>query len=385
MKKQGPALPYRLIMKQFAIQSFLFVLLAGAVLSFQNCGGPIVSEADLASQAANLPLAFEAQMDQVAYMSCSSINNPTSHFNYKVGAYASPSGLRFRSAFRSAASQFKSESDLLDALQASSINTSSKSQLAIRQVVNLQSSLNSSVSTFPSSLVDASISGYLRSTGGTGYISYFPNQPSGYQNIEMQIAYPTTTENDASLNRANVLSSGGAGVLATTFSSGGGTAIATPGTAVTTAYGRGFTFTFGIPSGYSGGMPTKVLTSVSERNLETNSNTGSSWDCNSNYVFKIVRAQDRNGGAGQTCSNANFDDVTGGPTQALVYNTIRSMLPQTYWAVDVVNRCIVAKTTATNGTCYPASTAVGAINYGGGTCVPGSNTCPHFLSVCKRL
>ncbi len=380
MKKPAPSLPYRLILRQFAIQTGLFLTLFGAVVSFQNCGGPVLQQNTASSESAELPFAFESEMDQIAYMSCSSITNGVSHFNFKVGAYAAPAGLRFRDPFKTATKSMTATARS-EALQASSVNGGTHQQLSIRQLANLQNPLGNAITMFPTALTEQAIESTVNAQTGTMYANFFPAQPPGYQNIETQIAYPGSTEQAQSELRTHALS-GGDGILSSTFSSGSSAIAAAPTPSSTSSiYGRGYALSFGVPGGISG-MPAKILTGIQERNLENGQTTTSNWDCSSNYVFKIVRAQDRGLRTGSTCSDANFNDVTGGPTQDLVYKTVRKMLNPIYWAVDVVNRCIVAKTAATSGLCYP--TTATDIKYDGSACIPGSNTCPHYLSVCKR-
>lgn len=389
MKKTSQSIEYRLILKQFFLQSSLFVFLFVILITFQNCSGQPeeVTDAQLSSTAGSLPFAFDAKVDHVSYMSCSNMpaHDPNAFFSFKVGAYETGAGLKLNDAFWSATTALN-DTQKVDVLGQSPINGGANMQLSIRNNSDLQQyySVPSSISfaNFMTSLSDPAIASVLVGQARTARSHTFSGLAPSLQKMESRISF-TGAETYAQDVR-NALQAN-AGALAITFnqpSQNSTSALAPTNNSSTNVFGSGFALQFRLPTGYFSG-PARTLASVAERDLSNNQAVSGTWDCSQNFVFKIVRQSDL--GVRITCNALNLsgEPTPQNATQTEMYQVMRRVLPASSWALDLVNKCAVPRT-GVNGLCYGADPSnVLNVQYNAGTSCSGG-TCPHFVSVCKK-
>lgn len=379
--------PYRLILKQFLFQSGLFIGLFIILFAFQNCAQELESNnSDLASLGEGLPFAFDAKMDHVAYMSCTpgAVGyEPNAFFSFKLGAYQSNSGLKFSDAFDAKTSQL-SYDFLLEALEASPVNRSAQAQLGVRSISDYQQYYSTSdgftVSNLLVPLTDTRIVAALAPLSGGARANSFPNL--GAQKFEGRLN-PLLNEISSQQMRTTLQSGGG--ILALTYNQAdksAGYALAPTANSTSSVYGSAMAISFAA-------APTtgaaKVLGSASERQLLNGSATQGSWQCSTNFIYRVIRRVDLGTSSGSFCPNLtngtepNLSSFNA--TQLDSYYAIRSVLPAQYWDIDVVNKCAVLRT-GVSGSCYGSEAAGLGIQYSS-TC-SGAN-CPNYVSVCKKI
>jgi hypothetical protein len=383
---------YRLILKQFFIQSVLFVGLFVILFSFQNCSSEIASDnSDLSSLGSTLPFAYDSKIDHLAYMSCSEMAPGTydtnAFFTFKAGAYETTGGLSFSDGFRAKAGQL-TPALMAETLALSPLNAGVLQQIAIRDNTNYQqyftvpNSLN--FSNFVTSLSDVKVAGVLGALGPGARANNFPALPANIQKYEGRLFF-SSSEIYAQQVRSALQA--GQGVVGLTFNQpavSAANAIGETAGSTSSVYGTGLSVQFRLPTGYSSGNA-RTLSTVTEKNL-ANGAAGGGWNCSANYVFRVVRFADL--GVRITCPNLAMvgePNLAGASAAQLdTYNVMRRALPSQYWALDIVNKCAVLRSGVT-GQCYGNDPA-NAINvqYAAGSSCSG-NTCPHFVSVCKKL
>jgi hypothetical protein len=383
MNMDSKSVPYRLILKQFVLQVGLLLLTVLILFSFQNCSPPIAEDGmgDISSAAQNAPFAYETKVDHVAYMSCAGATNNPAIFTFKAGAFDAGNGHALRPSFLAATANHGAAAKAA-ILAESPLNKNVNYQIAVRQSANYQLAFGNIFGNFQHNLSAESNALALANAAGS-YVNYLSgSNPQGQTN------YATYVESQAQAVRDYV---GGTGFLGLTYLQPDGDPAYAAGPTVNSTnaiYGTGFLMTFRLPPGFTSGQA-RVLQQINDANLETVPPTPSAnvWDCNNNFVFKIVRAEDRglfgatsfcNAGPGYIGDNLPAS-MTAAQTEALA--TIRKILPESQWGVDLVNKCVVLKTA--NVSCYGPVSGNIAYNPAVG-CNPAANTCPHFVSVCKK-
>lgn len=122
----------------------------------------------------------------------------------------------------------------------------------------------------------------------------------------------------------------------------------------------------------------------------------SSWECGSEYHFKIVRHEDA---IATPTLCARSSDAAANAREQEILDAVRRVLPVSDWYVDMAKRCIVPKVT---GMCYGAianpTPTTYSVNYspttscnlynpfntGSGGAAGNTNMCPHYFSMCVR-
>ncbi|MEK6553740.1 MAG: hypothetical protein AABZ31_00740, partial [Bdellovibrionota bacterium] len=352
MNKQTQSPSYRLILKQFAIQSVLFVGLFVILLSFQNCAGEMAADnSDLSSLGTSLPFAYDSKVDHVGYMSCSIMPagfDTNAFFTFKVGAYETSGGLRISDAARAQTSKL-TPALVAETLALSPINAGVLQQISVRSNANLQQYFTvvggSNVGNFATSLSDTNITTVLAGLAAGARANNFPGLPAAIQKYEGKVFF-TASEVGAQDVRSALQT--GTGVLGITYNqpaTGAATAMGATANSASSVYGSGLTIAFKQAAGTGLGNPARTLSTVSERDLSSGAATAGNWDCNANYVFKVVRFADL--GSRIICGALNMtgEPNLAGLTAAQIdsYNVMRKVLPAEYWALDVVNKCAVLR------------------------------------------
>ena len=387
------------------------------LFALQNCAEPLdLTQQDFMNFTNKLPFAFNTTIDTIAYMSCSQMGsdyNPQGFFTFRVGAYRANSGIRLSKDYRSATKGF-APSERAAALAESKINADAILQLSIRRRSNLQSMLTSSSSTSTlenedhanilASLDSPAIAQRLVSLKEDQRIQYFPGIPGlGGQLLEGSMYFMDSEATEGSV-RAHLRNSS---LLTLTYADSSKTgdiaALAPDIKNPRTAYGKGYQVSFrigpGVPDNpvdssnsrpwYSLGSA-RVMNSIQERDLQGRPPKEAglrSWSCPESYAFVIVRSADANDNNpatsdGTTCTRqADPLPSTLTETQRSAQQTIRHVLRQEDWWVDIRRYCVIPK--QPSDFCYPKDSSA-TIDYDGGDCTENDSTCPHYVSVCVR-
>jgi hypothetical protein len=369
----------------------------GLLLAYQNCAqAPNDTDTDLnSSYQTSLPFAFKAQVDTLAYMSCLDMSDAVekrAYFTFRLGAYRNTvAGLSLTDDFRTA-TQYYTTTDRALAFAQSDHNAGARLTLSIRDRGNYQS-LWSTSTTLPQYELDSflpplegeEIAGPLAATTKGQFVNYFPGS-SDKRLIEASLRF-YKSKGDMDNTRATLE---GNGLLAVAYAASADeldTALRGPGDfdegATSTAkyvYGSGYQVSFSLANNIAGqpfqNGERRVLTSVSEKNLETGVSNGSSiWDCANRFM--IVRPEDAVG----RC-NTGVDRYANA-TQQKQLEAIRRVLRVEDWFVDMTHLCVVPK--RTGDYCYGKNLGTRTIQYSAVTCVDnGTQACPHYVSVCIR-
>lgn len=377
------------------------------VIGFQNCSQPpeVDTVSQLESEAAKVEFAYDASIDQIAYMSCAVSDVGTfdagAYFSIRVGAYRS-GGLRLNDSFRAGQGKKPAEKQST-LLVASPANSQTKVQFAVRKLDNFQVMYTSSGSSIhgqdyvnifePLGTLDlsdllvrtdpASRLRYLRN--GTVFGSRFEGSLYFTKNPTLANSIRTALRNDAFL--AQTYSHTSTGPSGSQSSSD--TLARSPRDVVegsnanpyTQVYGRGYYLKFAQPTVGAtpshANFPNVILREVSELNLMSSTDrTGlGTWTCPDTVRFRIVRPEDARAGL-VACAMAPDPAVL---TQEL--SIVRNQLRVEDWYVDMTNRCIVPK--KSTAACYGAATQ---IQYNiTQTCSEGVDpACVSFASICYR-
>ncbi len=393
----------------------LLLSLAAALVTFQNCSQPASTGGSVAQQATTaslMPFAYDATIDQIAYMSCPQLTTGSfdtdTYFSYRVGAYRN-AGMKFSDTFLTTYGT-QPITTLTNTVSQSAANANTNLQLAIRSPANLNSVVSSSGS--PVQGIDfynmyASL-GSVETTTALYNSSYntITNLPTEVRSRTLRAGNKIglhmegtlqlgISEAQASSLRDDYFNTTQA-VLALTYVepvAGGSSAASTtnvrsPATAFPTtqmtnasqAYGLGFQLHFAQPTynglagvgllGLSttgtrtqqGSYPDNVLTAVTEENLLNNGTAGTgTWVCPTDLQFRIVR----NGlDITQPAPGATPTDGTipcarmPDPDSSVMSNDLqiaRNSLRVEDWYIDMADHCIIPKNI--NGSCY------GTLNY----------------------
>lgn len=392
-------MPSRLKMRHVFFATGMFVLMA-----YQNCAqAPEDSSLSSASSyQSKLPFAYQAQLDTIAYMSCSDVQaavDTRAYFTIRAGAYKSTNGLSVSDEYLEA-TKYYTTTDRAKSLALSERNANMRLTLSIRDSSNLQQVwtenggdpvLGKDKESFVSQLDSDEIAGPLAALGsGSTFRNYFPGA-SEKRLLEASVRFykydniTTQTRNNLSSNSA---------ILVAGFTNSGDESDAklsapsdfdsdTGYTSKTRVYGVGYRVGFTLPLNVISGQNRVLANSVSEINLANNSSTGPGWTCPSEFQFKIVRPEDKI--AGRVVCNTGVDRATSAQQARL--DAIRRVLRVEDWYVDVANNCVVPR--SGGDYCYGAAFAQNSgtkfISYNATSCVDSATTtCPHYVSVCVR-
>ncbi len=355
----------------------LFALVILVPMLYQNCSQPLADSADASSVAGAAPFAFESRVDHMAYMSCSNMPagyDPAAYFTFRAGAYTDGHGIRLNSAFVYETRNLV-QADKAAVLNLSPMNQDVYQQISFRQAANLQIAQGSPYQgNFVGSLSVPAIANELARVNGGSFLKAFPSGANFIGNV-------LVPGNEANAELARQFVSVNGNYLALNYSrlSNPNTAVAPTDGSTTSVFGNGYKMSFvlghGQTSNFSGGTA-RVMTNLSEYSLINNALTGANWECNSSWVLMIVKPADIS--AGRVLCNTE-PEPSPAPAQQEMYDTIRKVLPASDWGLDLFRRCIVPKKSVT--ACYGNSAAI--VNYNGGSCL-SADTCPHYVSICKR-
>lgn len=375
---------------------FLPLFLATVIL-FQNCGEQGKSSSALASQAfKSTPFAYDATIDTMAYMSCSEMNSsydPRAFFSFKVGAYTSGAGLMLNSAFNNAMKYYPTR-DRLTALQNSDANEGAWLQVSLRAKTDYQTIKYSGSGPEPEkdyysflqnldSNEVANVLLGLSSGARAAYFSSISDTSSRFMEGSLRFlgseGIATSIRQQATAQQA---------VLALTYTSKSDpedTQARTPiGSTGNKAYGSGYMMTFNNDTGVTSNT-VRILETVREMDLSTGATAGGNirtWTCPTSLRFMIVRREDVTANANSPCDTPAADNATTYQDQQIL-QIVRRVLPVDYYSVDLVKRCIVAKTPIQAYSCYGTrANNAPAIAYRSATC--DATNCPHYVSICTR-
>ncbi len=407
---------------------------AFAIVSFQNCTQP--AQVDTSSTDDKTDFAYEAKLDQVAYMSCPKLKpaegidpDTDSYFSFRAGAYKDE-GLAIKDSFFQLHSK-KTPERIADTLSRSKANKSTVLQLAIRKTGDL----DSVISVTGAAKQARDFSNLLRELGTMEMSTHLVYTGLDYENAMLTgkkvrfvrdetragarmegSLYFGEAESIAADVRNNYLGSGTA-ILALTFfqPAEGGTRTTDVRSPYTiwpekyrrdpgTAYGMGYNLGFKKPDGAVGLMdrdpatgalrtpareleayPTAWMISVAEKNLLVpGDKTGiRPWVCKPEWRFKIIRPEDTTAAG---CTRTHDPEVLT-EDQKRVRFSIRT---EDFY-IDWTNRCIIPK--KGDRGCYgnlkyveynPASAEGCDKNSNDQTNSNKSRVCVAWASICAR-
>jgi hypothetical protein len=374
------------------------IAIVGLLFSFQNCGQMSTSTGanSANSFSDSLPFAYDAKIDTLGYMSCSqmidAIPNSRAYFTFRASAYsASSGGLNLRSDFLDKVSNMNA-TDRGNTLIRSQANTNARLTLSMRKRDDFNVPWTAKapragvdIDSFLPPLDSADIAGRLAALQPGVRANYFPGS-ADKRFMEASIRFADSLDTERKIRGmvgSGIQLSGQSAVtttyLATTYSASADElnfGVRRPaGTPNSRAYGSGLQVMFNIPSDGGTSEP-RTLSSIQEWNLETAQPNPSSWSCNTQFQFKIVRPEDADRVG---CSRLPDSDT---PAQ----RAIRRVLRVEDWYVDVANRCVVSKSPA-GDYCYGLSGSE-AVNYSPGCTNSANNNsrnvCAHYVSVCMK-
>jgi hypothetical protein len=380
----------------------------GLLLTFQNCSQPVDQNA-LNSESSfedSLPLAYEAKLDTLAYMSCSQINNslePRAYFTFRAGAYSRLSGgLNLSTEFLEK-TKFYNTTRRADLLETSAMNSDTRLTLSIRLASNFQSlwasdngvQVGEEIESFLPPLDSDGIAGQLAGAASGVKLNYFP----GTENKRLMEASLRYFKYDDIAARTRDKLDARESLLAMGFSNSSDemdTDLRGPNMTVTpsSAHGTGFYLKFSVPARFTGGER-RVLSSttggVEEVDLVEKKMKSSAWSCPTDYQFMIVRPGDRllpgqTQAVGKTVCNTIADRYDpNSPSQKKALEAIRRVLRVEDWYVDVANHCVVPRENVDR--CY-GDIGTRLVQYTTASCANtngvGATYCPNFVSVCLQ-
>ena len=407
------------IMSQWEGGTFLrynfkpLLILISAILTvafFQNCASevPFGSTDVFSALTSTNKFPFEAELDQLAYMSCSEqedvVQDFQTFFSFRAGAYTQ-GGVRVTEDFRKFAAGTTGES-VANSLQNNTISSDTVMQFAIRAGDNYQLTyLNEESGSEGESGID--YANIFAPLGDENLTKYLWDRPLGqYINVwpgaqfTSQYRFEGTLHFSDSEIIARELRSflSNNGILALTFSQqetiaprGPGYMANDPNLSVRDVYGTGLKLRFKQPLSRTNqqphsSMPSRVLSTVNEVMIDArrSDNVPATWACPVEYSFMIVlpeHAEDQNCPMEQDPVN---------PSPAL--NIIRQSLFSEDWHVNLAQRCVVPKPDRVEaGSCYGKNSQTQEtrnINYDlttscGLTDLNG--LCPHYVSICFKI
>ncbi len=375
-------------------QAFAVAVL-GMILVFQNCSQVDPnSSSDLSSSAVDdgLPLAFDAKIDTLSYMSCSQMTGSTvekrAYYSFRAGAYnPSTGGLALTNEFRQA-TRFYDPAGRARLFANSTLNSNTRLTLSVRQVGNYQAPwkegelrVGEETESFLPPLDSSAIAGPLSATQQGQMIQYFPGNHT-QRLMEASLRF-YNFENTHKQTREMIDSR--SALLVAGYSNSTDemdTRLRGPGgTPADKIFGTGYYMRFSLPVGYTSGERRVISASggVEEMDLQTNVIKTANWDCSQNYQFMVIRPEDK--AAGRVVCDATVDRYDNATEQAAL-TAIRRVLRVEDWFVDIKRKCILPK--RTGDYCY-GPTNNKTIQYGVASCInDATRMCPHFVSVCIK-
>ncbi|HWU42131.1 MAG TPA: hypothetical protein VN132_01795 [Bdellovibrio sp.] len=258
-----------------------------------------------------IPFAFDGGFDQFTYNSCadSSLTGQPAYFSVKVGSYYGM-GLKLNADFFNYVnSNFKptygntsiSQDQYTNYLGDSPQNKGAIADFSIRSKSNLynvyttanQVTMGQDVIGLINPLTDANIATTLVSS--SNYLNFFPFS-SDNRAVEATLTFNSSTGTAESWRQ---MLSGGDGMLSMTYlqssSDPNNIRAATAANPLKSAYGRGYKLSFTQPPTANATsarvLPSNLVGSVMEVDLNTGQATGSNWNCSRRYL--VVRSQDK--------------------------------------------------------------------------------------------
>lgn len=408
------------------------------MIFFQNCAGPLdIDDSEISALASSVSHAFDFQADTIAYMSCDAGNTTDdSLFTFKVGAYNDGSGVKLKDGYVETLGNSK-DRDRIEALVNSPANADAVLQLSLRNPSNLGQTFGANgfnegtdFDNFFYNLTSQNIVEDLHSLEAGSYINYFNQGIAGIPGIAPEGIIRFNSSYNAAKEVRDQLGSGLSLILGYGDELVQENNVAIKGfdsSSPASAEGRSFNINFGIGNGMTvspGATPlsfsstyrgeaTKVLSYITEQNLDDNTSVQGTWDCPERLRFVIARPSSE-GDNNISCGLNPVDPARGFIQDKVLlsdgsldpnyvydseaeYHAVRSILPADKWIVDLGRRCVVPKDPESADRCYgeagfdPTANPDGIVNYyaseDSGRCGSGStNTagCPHYVSICIR-
>ncbi len=412
---------------------FLISVTTGIVLVpflYVNCSGSSTAGAsDAASVIASGIFPYQMHVDTIAYMSCSDLNGPSTNtqgdptstfFSFKAGVNninncdgkpgsdSSGCGVSLTAPFANAVNNL-SISDKTAVLESSSL-ANLYPDLSIRPASDLVNgdatayiSTNCTTDCGNQSYADANLLGPSSLLSNFASVFYSGNETDWHNAISTstgdiplsgQISFTGGQSDGAGIAIRNAIAQGsGSWFLTTEFATATGVGQSGQGASSdgsnSHVYGYGYRFTF-TNGAYQSTGPARTVSSVTEYDLTTGQQTGSSWSCEN---FEILYPGDINriaGGVPQWSPLVNPQ-----PANALQAAALQ-MLPN--WQFDEYGNFVAPPTSVTNGdfcngnlqmesqgSYTPSNTLYyDASHGGGGACSAANGNCPHLISVCIR-
>jgi len=416
------------------------------LVTFQNCTQP----ADLGSvdqnseMAEKLDFAYDATIDQIAYMSCPRVVTSQQqkapvdadlYFTFRAGAYRT-GGIKLTSQFFQTV-QKKNLDRMASILSESPANKNTVLQLAIRQTGQLNSLVygpgnptqnvefaNLMAQLGPVEISNALVNAGIVQNAGTLTLTekrtkFLRDGTGRGAHLEGNLNFGVSESLQESL-RSQYLGSGAA-ILALTYleptesggaAPGGGTSIPdtsvrSPGTVFPLknpntpglAYGTGFQLTFSQPRAGAVGLknvngqqilpyPSNVMTMVTEKDLLSGGQTGAQWICPTSLQFKIIRPGDED-------DNISKCDRVPDPPKpwSKEWTVLRNALRAEDWYVDSAHGCVLPKRSS-GFSCYGDMSKIYNVQYDlTQSCDPNSDDssnalnskiCLAWVSLCYR-
>lgn len=387
------------------------VVTAAVVLSFQNCSMPPTVEGpgQFALEAEKMPFAYDAHLDQIAYMSCatagSSTLDPEVYFSFRAGAYRS-GGVRLSQEFRNEMAPKPPERQAA-LLVSSPANTNTSVQMALRPRADLQNILIGGgsaprrefdfVNLFEplgtEDLADLLVqlppqtrlrylrNGFIRGSRFEGQLN-FQSSPALAAQVRTQL------QNTALMALTYTAAAETTAVSSLEYQARAPADFGGGANAKTSVFGKGYQLRFTQPTFASapshGSFPNVVLQDLTEVSLvNTADRTASSgtWVCPDAMKLQIVRPEDI--AAGRVACTRAPDPAVLSPDLVI----LRRTLGHEHWYIDLVNRCVVPKRSP--NACYGAD--VQLVSYDPrvecteGTSQVGRPACVSYVSVCHLL
>lgn len=351
--------------KRMSMKAFITILSLVALFLFQNCAEPLPQE-DASTLSVDLPFAFNAQVDTLAFMSCSNMDDSVdkeAYFTFKVGALREGSGLQFRPNFLEYLKK-KSSDEVAELLAGSNLNAGVSLQLAVRDrgYFKKQSAYGNQakggarfgyeVNNLLAALDTVGIVGGLYNSPNNQPVHYFSNIPGvDNRNLEGAIYFQDLDE----------------GAMSNLFNSR---------TLLTLNYNLKSAPYFDDPlsdfpdnndriygSGYKiqfGGSNMKVLDRVYEYNLEVTNGEAVEWVCPNHLKYLIAKTA------------AECPGLSDDPGSNPQFGVVRGILdPEADdWYINESKKCITRKVASEVGHCYGTGTV--------------KATTPQYLSVCYK-
>lgn len=368
------------------------------IVAFNNCSSPNMPEStDNSSFIEKADHAYDANFDQLAYMSCSGLPSKSfdqsAYFTFRAGAYRT-GGLKIRDGYIAAIEkEFRNPDEQIDMIASSPINSGSRLQLAIRSRANMQQVFTQS----GQAENNEDVANFFTEIGKYELVEALFALPTGVRTRYQRNGFAYGDRFEGNLNQGDSVTLAESvrsmltseGMLALTYldTAIGPTYARSPadlygGDTSKSVYGKGLVVSFRQPTPSQGAIhgqfPNYALREVNELNLESRSDTRDlrPWSCPITMQFRIVRPGDN---TGIPCSAA---PDPANPSADL--QLVRRSLRVEDWYVDMTNRCITPKKQFGNG-CYGNN--IQTVQYDlQQACLPGAPTqdCVHWASICTR-